>query len=82
MGLTTNDHRSATIQAAAHGAGVAVGLFPLSNSWVRNKRLVTPLPFRQSGLFYQLVYRPEDKNREELAQLRAWLVARVESLSG
>jgi LysR family glycine cleavage system transcriptional activator len=69
------DSYFATLQAAAHGVGVAMGLFPISTPWVRDGRLAVPLPLRVPGLAYYLVYRPEDRGRAELQALRAWLAA-------
>jgi DNA-binding transcriptional LysR family regulator len=55
---------------AAHGMGVAMGLFPISTAWVRDGRLAVPLPLHIPGLAYYLVYRPEDRGRPELLALR------------
>lgn len=74
------DSYFATLQAAAHGMGVAMGLFPISTSWVRDGRLAAPLPARIPGLAYFLVYRPEDRGRAELLALRAWLTERFGAL--
>jgi LysR family transcriptional regulator, glycine cleavage system transcriptional activator len=70
------DSYLATLQAASHGLGVAMGLFPFSTNWVRDGRLVTPLPLRVPGVFgYHLVYRPEERERPELVVFREWLTA-------
>lgn len=76
----TFDSYWATLQAAAHGVGVALGVFPLSTAWVRDGRLTTPLPLREQGFGHFLVYRPEDQGRSELALLRDWLSARFARL--
>jgi LysR family transcriptional regulator, glycine cleavage system transcriptional activator len=74
------DSYFATMQAAAHGIGVAVGLFPLSSAWVHDGRLSVPLPLRAPGIGYYVVYRPEDRERAELSSLRTWLAARFAAL--
>lgn len=74
------DSYLATMQAAAHGMGVAVGLFPLSSAWVHDGRLSVPLPLRAPGVGYYLVYRPEDRDRLELLNLRTWLLERFVEL--
>ena len=75
------DSYLSTLQAAAHGVGVAVGLFPLSSSWVHDGRLAAPLPLRVPGVGYYLVCRPEDRERPHLVTLRTWLAKRFSELS-
>jgi LysR family transcriptional regulator, glycine cleavage system transcriptional activator len=75
------DSYLATLQAASHGMGVAMGLFPLSTSWVRDGRLTTPFTLRADGMAYHLVYPPGDRARRELVQLRTWLSERLAALS-
>ena len=60
------DSYLATLQAAAYGSGVALGLFPLSTAWLTDGRLEAPLSLRLPGGAYYLVYRPEDRERSEL----------------
>ena len=74
------DSYLATLQAAAHGMGVAVGLFPLSSAWVHDGRLAAPLALRAPGVGYYLVYRPEERGSEDLQHLRTWLTARFAEL--
>jgi LysR family transcriptional regulator, glycine cleavage system transcriptional activator len=74
------DSYLATLQAAAHGIGLAVGLFPLSSAWVHDGRLAVPLPLRVPGVGYYLVCRPEDRERADLASLRTWLTGRFAEL--
>jgi LysR family glycine cleavage system transcriptional activator len=75
------DSYLATLQAASHGVGVAMGLFPISTNWVRDGRLTTPLELRVPGpIGYHLVYRPEDRERPELGLFRRWLTARFAAL--
>jgi LysR family glycine cleavage system transcriptional activator len=75
------DSYLATLQAAAHGVGVALGLFPLSTAWVRDGRLVAPLwPLAGEGYGYHLVCRPEERASSELVALRSWLEERFRAL--
>lgn len=74
------DSYLATLQAAAHGSGVALGLFPLSTAWLNEGRLEAPLSLRVPGGAYHLVYRPEDRERSELLRLRDWLLQRFAAL--
>jgi LysR family glycine cleavage system transcriptional activator len=67
------DSYQATLQAAAHGIGIALGLFPVSTAWVRDRRLIAPLPLRLNAAGYQLVCRPGDERRTDLVKLLAWL---------
>jgi len=43
------DSYLATLQAASHGVGVAMGLFPISTNWVRDGRLTTLSPAPSLG---------------------------------
>jgi LysR family glycine cleavage system transcriptional activator len=67
------DSYLATLQAAAHGAGVALGLFPLSAAWLRDGRLCTPLPDRFPSFPYHFVTRPGDASRPEFVLVREWI---------
>lgn len=74
------DSYLATLQAAAHGVGVALAAFPPSAAWVHDGRLVAPLPFRTSGVGYHWLVRPEDRHREDLGHVRTWLRGRFAAL--
>jgi LysR family transcriptional regulator, glycine cleavage system transcriptional activator len=67
------DSYLSTLQAAAHGVGIALGLFPISSAWVHDGRLVAPLKLRAPAAAYQLVLRPGDEKRADVAALRHWL---------
>jgi LysR family glycine cleavage system transcriptional activator len=67
------DSYLATLQAAAHGVGVALGLFPVSTAWVHDGRLVAPLPVRLEAGDYQLVCLPGHEGRAEMEAVRRWL---------
>ncbi len=72
----------ATMRAAEQGLGLAVGLFPLAEPWLRLGRLVAPLPdrypLRES---YQFVCRKAERGRPEIAALRTWLRAQFGALA-
>jgi LysR family glycine cleavage system transcriptional activator len=67
------DSYLATLQAAVHGAGVALGLFPLSAAWIRDGRICTPLADRYPSSPYHFVTRPEDADRPEFVLVREWI---------
>lgn len=69
----TFDSYLATLQAAAHGLGVALALFPISTAWVQDGRLAAPLPLRVPAAGYHLVYRPGDDKRSDIIALKAWV---------
>jgi len=67
------DSYLATLQAAVHGAGVALGLFPLSTSWVKDGRVCTPLQDRFPSFPYHFVTRPDDAERPEFVLVKDWI---------
>ena len=71
--IKTFDSYLSTLQAAAHGLGVALALFPISSAWVHDGRLVAPLKIRVPAAGYHLVYRPGDDKRSDIAALKAWV---------
>ncbi|MEZ4404419.1 MAG: LysR substrate-binding domain-containing protein [Kofleriaceae bacterium] len=72
----------ATMRAAEQGLGVAVGLFPLAEPWLRLGRLVAPLPTRfPLSESYQLVCRKAERGRPEIVALRRWLQAQFAALA-
>jgi LysR family transcriptional regulator, glycine cleavage system transcriptional activator len=63
-----------TLTAAERGLGVAIGLFPMSTSWVLARRLVAPFPARtpvEGGVY--LVFRANDPRHGLLREIAAWL---------
>ena len=75
------DSYLATLQAAAHGVGVALGVFPLSTAWIRDGRLAAPLwPLAGEGYGFHLVCRPEERTSSEMVALRNWLEERFRAL--
>ena len=69
----TFDSYLATLHAAAHGVGVALGLFPVSTAWVRDGRLAAPCPERFEAAGYHLVCRAGEAQRAEMEQVKAWI---------
>jgi LysR family transcriptional regulator, glycine cleavage system transcriptional activator len=67
------DSYLATLQAAAHGLGVALALFPISTAWVQDGRLMAPLAIRLPAADYHLVYRPGDETRSDIIALKTWV---------
>lgn len=68
------DSYFAKLQAAAHGAGVALALFPLSNSWVDDGRLSTIFSVKLGGpFFFSFVYRADDRGCDHLTAVVDWL---------
>jgi LysR family glycine cleavage system transcriptional activator len=78
--IKTFDSYLSTLQAAAHGLGVALALFPISSAWVHDGRLVAPLQIRVAAAGYHLVYRPGDDKRSDIAALKAWVTQCFEKL--
>lgn len=68
------DSYLALLQAASQGLGVALGLRPLIDGWIRAGRLVTPWPGTpQPAAGYFFVHRPGEAQRAEIAALLDWL---------
>ena len=71
--LSFNDYDS-SINAASQGLGLALGIFPIENSKLKNNTLITPfsefVPF-QRGLY--AVHREEDSNRHDIQCFINWL---------
>jgi LysR family glycine cleavage system transcriptional activator len=70
-----------TVRAAEHGLGIALGVFPLTTSWVRARRLAIPLALRiPSRIGHHAVCRTEQQRSPEIASIRAWIRARFAAL--
>ncbi len=68
------------MKAAEEGLGIAIGLFPLCNQWVKAGRLVTvskPVAIPYKNYF---VFRKNDKKREQLECCYLWLKKRYQEL--
>lgn len=64
------------VRAAEEGAGVALGMVPIVNPWLRRKRLVSPWPKLRARIpqGYYLLHRQGDEERPEVAAFHRWLV--------
>ena len=69
------DSYFAILRAAEQGLGLALGLVPMINPWVRQKKLVTLWPQYRIEIpqGYYLLHRPGDAERPEIAAFRDWL---------
>lgn len=69
------DSYFAILRAAEQGVGLALGLVPMVNPWLRAGRLVMPWPALQLEIpqGYYLVHRPADEERPEVQAFCAWL---------
>ncbi|TAJ52320.1 MAG: LysR family transcriptional regulator [Nevskiaceae bacterium] len=75
------DSYASIMRAAAEGGGLALGMVPIINPWLRSGRLVSPWPQLRAPIpqGYYLLHRQEDGGRPEVAAFHRWL---VELLSG
>jgi LysR family glycine cleavage system transcriptional activator len=70
----------AVIQAAQQGLGLALGALPLESSALSNGLLVKP--FKEQMQFEQscyVVYRPQDKQRQDISVFLRWFKQQVET---
>jgi LysR family glycine cleavage system transcriptional activator len=70
------DSYFAILRAAEQGVGLALGLLPMVNPWLRTGRVVMPWPELQVEIpqGYYLVHRPADENRAEVQVFCTWLM--------
>ena len=74
------DSYLAAMKAAEAGLGIAIGLFPLNNQWLRQGRLVTvskPIAIPYKNYF---VFRKNDKKRAQLERCYLWIKKRYQEL--
>mgnify|MGYP000022797635 FL=1 len=74
------DSYLSAMKAAEEGLGIAIGLFPLNNKWVRMGRLVTvfePIDISYKNYF---VFRRNDRKQKQLACCFQWLKAKYQAL--
>jgi LysR family glycine cleavage system transcriptional activator len=71
------DSYLAILRAAEQGVGLAMGLVPMVNPWLRQKKLAMPWPQLRSELpqGYYLLHRKDDGERREVLLFRDWLQA-------
>ena len=68
------------MKAAEEGLGIAIGLFPLCNKWVKLGRLATvsePIEIPYKNYF---VFRKNDKKQEQLERCYLWIKKQYEAL--
>lgn len=80
------DSYLAILRAAEQGLGLALGMVPLVDPWLRRRKLATPWPQLKMQIpqGYYLVHRPDDSDRPEVLAFRDWLrelLARETSLA-
>ncbi len=69
------DSMAAVVQAAAQGLGVAIVSWPLSENWFKSGALVRALDDEvQTDESFYLAHRPEEHEREEIAELIDWII--------
>lgn len=70
------DSYLAILRAAEQGLGLALGLVPMVDPWIRRRKVTTPWPELKMPIphGYYLLHRPEDADRPEVAAFRRWLV--------
>lgn len=75
------DSYFAMVRAAEEGAGLALGLVPIVNPWLRRRRLATPWPRLRARIpqAYYLLHRSEDARRHEVLAFRDWLLELLHS---
>ncbi len=64
------------LRAAEQGLGLALGLMPMVQPWIRRRRLSMPWPKLRLRIpqGYYLLHRAEDTQRPEVTAFREWLV--------
>ena len=68
------DSYYAAMSAAEKGLGVALGLFPLTTSWVVSGRLAAPFPVRAKvAEAHHIIFRSGSHTREECRVFRDWI---------
>lgn len=69
------DSYLAILRAAEQGVGLAMGLVPMVNPWIKRRKLATPWPDLKFEIpqAYYLLYRSNDEDRREVQVFRAWL---------
>jgi LysR family glycine cleavage system transcriptional activator len=78
------DNVPAALEAAEHGLGVALAMYPLIKGWpAYGRRLVAPFdvqPHRTATLY--LVTRPQDAHDRRIRNFRRWLLDAVKAVAG
>lgn len=71
------DSYFAILRAAEQGLGLAMGLVPMVDPWLRRRKLATPWPALRYTLpqGYHLLHRADDGDRREIEAFSRWLQA-------
>ena len=81
-GVLWFDNYASLISAAEHGAGVAMGMWPLLKPLVEHERLVTLWPAQMPMMFsYYLLCRPERAQQPEVRAVSGWIRATLQQLN-
>ena len=76
------DSYYAAMSAAEKGLGVALGLFPLTTSWVAAGRLVAPFQVRAKvPEAHHIIYRNSNHTRDECRAFREWIFKQFSQLT-
>lgn len=76
------DSYMATIKSAAEGLGIAAGIFPLVDLWVKNEKLVVPLKTKyDNGNSYWLVSPSREEQTVTIESLYQWVRVLFEKLN-
>ena len=79
--LILDDYFSA-MQAAAQGLGLAIAILPITANWIRDGRLLQPLPFQlPTEQSYQFVCRREQADNPALLALYHWIKSLFDALA-
>jgi LysR family glycine cleavage system transcriptional activator len=78
------DSYLAILRAAEQGLGLTLGLVPMVNPWLRNRKLAQPWPKLRAEIpqGYYLLHRQSDDERREVVAFRDWLSAELGTLLG
>ncbi len=74
------DSYLSSMKAAEEGLGIAIGVFPLINKWVRDGRLALISQPRDIPYKNYFVYRRNDQKKEQLERCYQWLKAKYQEL--
>ena len=81
-GVLWFDNYASLISAAEHGAGVAMGMWPLLRPLIEHERLVTLWPAQMPMAFsYYVLCRPERAQQPEIRAVIDWLQATLQQLN-
>ena len=75
------DSYFAILRAAEQGVGIALGIVPMVDPWLKQKKLVALWPQHRIRIpqSYYLLCRAGDTDRADIAAFRVWLKALLKS---